>query len=143
MMSRLAKRPRGIDVHSRLGVGRAIIALLMPMRWVGLLLGLATVLAATSWAASMPATERVSVSSSGGQASGLSFEPALSGNGRLVAFQSLASDLVPGDTNGTVDVFVFDRRSRRLERVSVSSSGTEATAEPSRSSRRGFRPADA
>jgi Tol biopolymer transport system component len=110
-----------------LGVGRAIIALLMPMRWVGLLLGLATVLAATSRAASMPATERVSVSSSGGQASGLSFEPALSGSGRFVAFQSLASDLVPGDTNGTVDVFVFDRRSRRLERVSVSSSGAGAT----------------
>jgi Tol biopolymer transport system component len=127
MTSRLAKRPRGFDVHSRLGIGGAIIAVLMRTRLAGLLLGLATVLAATSWAASKPATERVSVSSSGGQASGLSLEPALSGNGRFVAFQSLASDLVPGDTNGMVDFFVFDRRSRRLERVSVSSSGTEAT----------------
>jgi hypothetical protein len=105
----------------------AIIALLMRTPWVGLLLGLASVLAPTSWAASKPATERVSVSSSGAQASGPSFEPALSGNGRFVAFQSLASDLVPGDTNGTVDAFVFDRRSRRLGRVSVSSSGAEAT----------------
>jgi Tol biopolymer transport system component len=99
----------------------------MRTRLVAVLLGLATVLAATSWAAPEPATQRVSVSSSGGQAGGLSFEPALSGSGRFVAFQSLASDLVPGDTNGVVDVFVFDRRSRRLERVSVSSSGAEAT----------------
>src|SRR5947208_12332780 len=43
-------------------------------------------------------TERVSVDSSGGQADSLSAEVAISADGRFVAFDSLASNLVPGDT---------------------------------------------
>src|SRR5207253_8937535 len=38
-----------------------------------------------------------------------SFSPAVSADGRFVAFDSAASNLVPGDTNGTFDVFVRDR----------------------------------
>lgn len=52
--------------------------------------------------------------------------PAISGNGRFVAFDSNSTNLVPGDTNGIDDVFVFDRRTGRTERVSVGSDGAQA-----------------
>lgn len=55
-------------------------------------------------------TERVSLSSGGGQGSGASFDPAISGDGRHVAFTSAAPDLVAGDDNGEADVFVRDRK---------------------------------
>ncbi len=71
------------------------------------------------------ATERVSVSSAGGQAGGFSFNPSLSADGRFVAFNSDAPDLVPGDTNGAFDIFVRDRLMGTTERVSVSSSGVQ------------------
>jgi Tol biopolymer transport system component len=82
-------------------------------------------------------TERVSVSSSGAEGNGASggsgatndvatIAPAISADGRFVAFESLASNLVPGDTNGTRDVFVRDRKARTTERVSVASDGTQA-----------------
>jgi hypothetical protein len=51
--------------------------------------------------------------------------PSLSADGRLVAFDSWESNLVPGDTNGRFDVFVFDRQTQTTERVSVTSAGTE------------------
>jgi len=55
------------------------------------------------------ATVRVSVDSAGAQADGESEWPALSADGRFVAFHSLATNLVANDTNGTCDVFVHDR----------------------------------
>ena len=48
----------------------------------------------------------------------------ISGDGRYVVFTSFAP-LVPGDTNSRDDVFLRDRRAGTLERVSVSSAGTE------------------
>jgi Tol biopolymer transport system component len=48
-----------------------------------------------------------------------SFEPAASSDGRWVVFTSYASDLVEGDRNGTSDVFLLDRRSRRLQCLSL------------------------
>ncbi|MCB2189885.1 MAG: hypothetical protein KQJ78_26015 [Deltaproteobacteria bacterium] len=54
---------------------------------------------------------------------------AVSGDGRHVAFNSLASNLVSGDTNGAFDVFVRDRLTGITTRVSVSSSGGEADQE--------------
>jgi Tol biopolymer transport system component len=54
-------------------------------------------------------TTQVSVDSAGGLARGGSRAPSISATGRFVAFQSYASDLVPGDTNGTSDIFVHDR----------------------------------
>jgi Tol biopolymer transport system component len=71
-------------------------------------------------------TTQVSVSSSGRQSNGDSVNPAISANGRYVAFASLATNLVPGDTNGTWDVFVRDRRTARTTRVSESSTGEQA-----------------
>lgn len=54
-------------------------------------------------------TSRVSVASDGTQANGYAFVGDVSGDGRYVAFWSLASNLVPGDTNDVNDVFVHDR----------------------------------
>src|SRR5436309_3388656 len=68
-------------------------------------------------------TERVSVASGGTQANHASSCPALSADGRFVAFQSDATNLVAGDTNGATDVFVHDRQTGATERVSVASGG--------------------
>ena len=71
-------------------------------------------------------TERVSVASDGAQGNGPSrrVDPAISDDGRYVAFQS-GSALVPGDTNGAVDIFVHDRETGATEWVSVSSDGAQ------------------
>ncbi len=55
-------------------------------------------------------TTRVSVSSSGEQGNWYSLHPSISRDGRYVAFESVATNLVPGDTNGGYDVFVHDRQ---------------------------------
>lgn len=71
-------------------------------------------------------TTRVSVNGAGAEANGRSDNPSISANGRVVAFVSLAGNLVPGDTNGTSDVFVHDRVTRSTERASVDSDGGQA-----------------
>jgi Tol biopolymer transport system component len=73
-----------------------------------------------------PAIQLVSVSSSGDQANSESDLVGVSANGRHVAFTSDASNLVPGDTNQTVDVFVRDVRAGTTTRVSVSDRGAQA-----------------
>ena len=50
----------------------------------------------------------------------------LSGDGQLVAFASLATNLVQGDTNETWDVFVKDMRTGDVERASIATNGNEA-----------------
>ena len=72
------------------------------------------------------ATTRVSVDSSGAQANNGSGAAAISNDGRYVAFYSYASNLVPGDTNEMIDIFVHDRQTGATTRVSVDSSGAEA-----------------
>ncbi len=71
-------------------------------------------------------TRRISVSSSGEQANAPSSRPVISGNGRVVVFASLADNLVPNDTNNTVDVFAHDLETGETTRISVASDGTEA-----------------
>ncbi|HUE85965.1 MAG TPA: hypothetical protein VMO26_07780 [Vicinamibacterales bacterium] len=70
-------------------------------------------------------TTRVSLASGGVQANHDSSEPAVSADGRWVAFFSLASNLVTGDTNGFGDVFVHDRQGGTTTRVSVASGGLQ------------------
>jgi Tol biopolymer transport system component len=74
-------------------------------------------------------TERVSVDSAGNQGNDHSGYPSLSADGRYVAFQSSASNLVPGDNNGHCDIFVHDRQTGATERVSVDSAGNEGDYE--------------
>ena len=69
---------------------------------------------------------RVSVRSNGAEANGASDYPSISSTGRYVAFQSGASNLVTGDTNGETDVFVHDTVTGKTERVSVDSAEAQA-----------------
>lgn len=82
-----------------------------------------------------PKTTRVSVSSAAVEADGPSHSPSINRNqgvtsgisadGRYIAFDSLATNLVTGDTNAVSDVFVYDRVAQTTVRVSVASSGAE------------------
>ena len=72
-------------------------------------------------------TTRVSVATGGTQATGGdSRTPSLSSDGRYIAFASSATNLASGDTNGVSDIFVHDRTTTTTQRISVSTSGTEA-----------------
>ncbi len=77
-------------------------------------------------------TTRVSVSSEGVQGNDDSIYPFISSDGRFVAFESYASNLVTGDTNGTRDIFVHDREMGETTRVSVSSEGVQGNGSYSR-----------
>jgi Tol biopolymer transport system component len=70
-------------------------------------------------------TTRISQPAGGGEPNNTSYNPALSPNGRYIAFDSYASNLTPGDTNDDADVFVYDRTAGTTERVSVSSAGDQ------------------
>ena len=68
---------------------------------------------------------RVSTSQSGVQATGDSKRPAISGDGKLVAFVSNARNLVAGDTNSLQDVFVRTYATPSVKRVSTTPNGTQ------------------
>src|SRR5437868_2993279 len=92
---------------------------------IALALLVVAVLVGEVWAAQNPSTKRVSVDSHGAQDNGHSFDPAISADGRFVAFDSVASNLVAGDTNAVSDVFVRDRKTGKTRRVSVESHGAQ------------------
>jgi Tol biopolymer transport system component len=73
-------------------------------------------------------TQRVSVSSNGEKGDNGGFTTAISANGRFVAFDSYATNLVPDDTNQAEDVFVRDVVSGTTTRVSVTASGEQTTS---------------
>jgi len=85
----------------------------------------ALVTAASMLVAADRVTERVSVDSNGAQSEYGSEAPTLSADGRFVAFESDSSNLVPGDTNNRIDIFVHDRVTGATERVSVDSNGVQ------------------
>jgi Tol biopolymer transport system component len=74
----------------------------------------------------MGTTERVSISSAGEQGNEGSFWPRISADGRFVAFDSEATNLVSGDGNGKADVFLRDRLTGTTERISVADNESEA-----------------
>lgn len=71
-------------------------------------------------------TELISVDPNGGPADGPSFSSSISVDGRYVAFDSVASNLVATDTNNAGDIFVRDRQLGLTELVSLDSSGIQA-----------------
>ncbi len=78
-------------------------------------------------------TERIDVALGGGPALGspgafesASGNPSISADGRFIAFSSIHTNLVAGDTNGESDIFVRDRVAGTTERVSVSASGAQS-----------------
>ena len=82
-------------------------------------------------AAAAKHTQRVNVSSAGAQADQgvASNPPALSANGRYVAFASDATNLVSGDTNGFSDIFVRDLKLHTTTLVSVGPGGVQGNGD--------------
>jgi Tol biopolymer transport system component len=70
-------------------------------------------------------TERVSVDSDGAEGDNASAAPSNSSDGRYVAFESFATNLVANDTNTDKDIFVHDRQTGTTTRVSLHSDGTQ------------------
>lgn len=70
-------------------------------------------------------TTRVSLGSNGTQGNGHSSGYDLSADGRYVAFYSVASNLVTGDTNNSYDAFVHDRLTKQTTRVNMSTDGVQ------------------
>jgi Tol biopolymer transport system component len=73
-------------------------------------------------------TQRVSVGPQGVEANERSYDPAISADGRYVAFTSWASNLIPGDTNNRPDVILHDRTAGVTELVG---GGNDESASPS------------
>jgi len=71
---------------------------------------------------------RVSSSPGGNAANNHALGASLSADGRLLVFESNASNLVSGDTNNQSDVFVYDRVSCQMRRISLTHSGTQGNA---------------
>lgn len=64
-----------------------------------------------------------------GLAAGRSTTPKVSDDGRRIAFESGSPDLLDGDTNGKLDIFVWDRLARQMQRVSLNSNGEQAAVQ--------------
>jgi murein DD-endopeptidase MepM/ murein hydrolase activator NlpD len=71
-------------------------------------------------------TEIVSRTWNGALANGACRQPSISGDGRYIAYESDASNLVLNDTNGFADVFVYDRTTGLLQKISTGSNGEQA-----------------
>lgn len=67
----------------------------------------------------------ITTPTTGGQPNGSSYSPVLSSSGKYVVFHSHASNLVPNDTNGHVDIFRYEVFNGRLTRLSLGSNGEE------------------
>ncbi len=71
-------------------------------------------------------TELISVSTTGEQGNGYSTYAAITPDGRFVAFESGASNLVTHDANDAADIFVRDRTAGTTELISMTSDGEQA-----------------
>ncbi len=72
---------------------------------------------------------RISIASDGAQGNGDSDYSAVSDDGRYVAFDSFASNLVPGDSTPGRDIFVHDRQTGEITLVSINSDSVQANDE--------------
>ena len=108
-----------------MGASNSKVAWLRHGRVIVLAAG-ALAIVSLSWAAPAGAgTSRISISSAGAEGNGRSSYPAISADGRFVVFESDASNLVGGDTNGVRDIFVRDRSTGKTTLVSRSSAGVQ------------------
>jgi Tol biopolymer transport system component len=104
-----------------------VVSLKTIARFCSMLLLLALILTSAGSVHAMPGnTIRVSVASDGTQSNHDSYNPSISADGRFVAFESEATNLVSGDTNNFRDIFVHDRQTGQTTRVSVASDGTQS-----------------
>jgi VCBS repeat-containing protein len=70
-------------------------------------------------------TERISLAYNGEQGNGESLYPSISADGRYIAFQSSASNLVPNDTNNAADAFIYDTLTHTVQRLSLTPDGAQ------------------
>ncbi|MEO8196181.1 MAG: hypothetical protein ABI689_05620, partial [Thermoanaerobaculia bacterium] len=99
-------------------------------RWSAILVGLGLLGSTSARVASAAATEVVTVAiSPSTEPGGGSSAPSTSADGRYIAFQSSAPNLVAGDTNNLDDIFVHDRQTGVTTRVSVDSAGAEGNSD--------------
>lgn len=70
-------------------------------------------------------TERISVNDSGQAADDACFSAVISGDGRFVAYATRATNLVAGGGNAFVDIYLFDRNTRTVTRVSKTPAGND------------------
>jgi Tol biopolymer transport system component len=108
------------DTSTRCWMDRTCRLLLVAI--LSILLGAPATGEAGAW---MGTTTRVPSNSLGFQTNGGSGLPSISPDGRYVAYESAATNLVSGDTNGFGDVFVTDRLTGSTTRVSVDNTGNE------------------
>ena len=71
-------------------------------------------------------TELISIATDDTQANGLSLFSAINANGNIVAFESIADNLVANDTNGQQDIFVRDRANQITRRIRIGLNGAQA-----------------
>ena len=74
-------------------------------------------------------TKLISAAPTGEEGNGDSFFPAISGDGKTVAFESYSSNLVQSDKNGIRDIFVWHSATNKIETVSIGAKGVEEDAE--------------
>jgi hypothetical protein len=74
-------------------------------------------------------TKLITASPAGEEGNADSYAPAISGDGKSVAFESYSSNLVQSDKNGFRDVFVWHSNTGKIDVVSIGVKGTEANAE--------------
>ncbi|MTJ48840.1 LamG-like jellyroll fold domain-containing protein [Dolichospermum sp. UHCC 0259] len=74
-------------------------------------------------------TTRITTGINGTESNGNSYDPSISADGRFVAFRSDASNLVPTDTNGKSDIFVYDRKENKTTRITTG--GNDHSYDPS------------
>ena len=75
--------------------------------------------------------QRISVTSDGIQANGQSGSSSISDDGRFIAFESNATNLVPNDFNGQTDTFIYDRLNKTVELITIAPDGTQANGSSS------------
>ena len=73
-------------------------------------------------------TKLISTAPSGGEGNGDCYAPTISGDGKSVAFESNATNLITDDKNGVKDIFIWYSVTNKIERVSLGNDGKEANA---------------
>lgn len=83
------------------------------------------------WQSGVPDLKRISITSAGGErdqgteSSSRIVSPAISGNGKMIAYATTATNVVPGDNNGVQDIFVYNIETGEIKRVSTDKTGLE------------------
>lgn len=75
------------------------------------------------------AIDRLSRNNSGVEGDGSSSHPGVSADGRYVVFESAATNLVSGDTNAAMDVFLYDRDDDTIARISLTSAALQSNGD--------------